>query len=90
VLDRNLAERRIFPAIDIVKSGTRKEELLLKPQELECTWVLRKVLSSMGPMETMELLLDRLSHSKSNEELVEMILTSSFAENVLKKRNSEH
>lgn len=88
-LDRKLADRRIFPAIDIIKSGTRKEELLLTPEELECTWVLRKVISSLGPMETMELVLDRLTHSKSNDELREMIMTSSFAENVLKTRNIE-
>lgn len=88
-LDRKLADRRIFPAIDIVKSGTRKEELLLTPEELECTWVLRQVLGSLGPAETMELLIDRLSHTKSNADLREMIMTSSFAENVLKKRNSE-
>ncbi len=87
-LDRKLADRRIFPAIDIIKSGTRKEELLLKPEELECTWVLRKVLGSLGPAETTELLLDRLTHTKSNEEFREMIMTSSFAENVLKKRNN--
>ncbi len=89
-LDRKLADRRIFPAIDIIKSGTRKEELLLKPEELECTWVLRKVLGSLGPAETMELLLDRLSNSKSNTEFREMIINSTFAENVLKKRNSEY
>ncbi len=89
-LDRKLADRRIFPAIDIIKSGTRKEELLLKPEELECTWVLRKVLGSLGPAETMELLLDRLSNSKSNTEFREMIMNSTFAENVLKKRNSEY
>jgi transcription termination factor Rho len=89
-LDRKLADRRIFPAIDIIKSGTRKEELLLKPEELECTWVLRKVLGSLGPAETMELLLDRLSNSKSNTELREMIMNSTFAENVLKERNSRY
>lgn len=89
-LDRKLADRRIFPAIDIIKSGTRKEELLLTSDELECTWVLRKVIGSLGPAETMELLLDRLTHSKSNDDLREMILTSSFAENVLKTRNSEN
>ncbi|NLY73937.1 MAG: transcription termination factor Rho [Firmicutes bacterium] len=88
-LDRKLADRRIFPAIDINRSGTRKEELLLKPEELECTWVLRKVLSSLGPAETTELLLERLSHTKSNEELRGLILNSTFAENVLKKRNQE-
>jgi transcription termination factor Rho len=89
-LDRKLADRRIFPAIDIIKSGTRKEELLLKSEELECTWVLRKVLGSLGPAETMELLLDRLSNSKTNAEFREMIINSTFAENVLKKRNSEY
>ncbi len=89
-LDRKLADRRIFPAIDINRSGTRKEELLLKPEELECVWVLRKLLGSLGPAETTELLLERLSHTKSNEELRELIMTSSFAENVLKKRNREN
>lgn len=87
-LDRKLADRRIFPAIDIIKSGTRKEELLLKPEELECTWVLRKCIGNLGPAETTELVLDRLSHTKNNDELRELILTSTFAENVLKKRNS--
>jgi transcription termination factor Rho len=89
-LDRKLADRRIFPAIDINRSGTRKEELLLKPEELECVWVLRKLLGSLGPAETTELLLERLSHTKSNDELRELIMTSSFAENVLKKRNQEY
>lgn len=87
-LDRKLADRRIFPAIDIIKSGTRKEELLFTPEELECTWVLRKVLGSLGPAETMELVLDRLTHSKSNVDFREMVMTSTFAENVLKKRNN--
>lgn len=85
-LDRKLADRRIFPAIDIVKSGTRREELLLTSEELECTWVLRKVLSSLGVAETIELLLDRLAHSNDNEKLREMIMTSQFAENVLKEK----
>ena len=66
-LDRKLADRRIFPAIDIVRSGTRKEELLLDPKELEMTWVLRKLLSSLGPAETMELLLDRLAHTETTK-----------------------
>lgn len=89
-LDRKLADRRIFPAIDIVRSGTRKEELLLNTKELEMTWVLRKLLSSLGPAETMELILDRMNHTASNEELQELILTSSFAENVLTKRQREN
>ncbi|HBL35544.1 MAG TPA: transcription termination factor Rho [Firmicutes bacterium] len=88
-LDRKLADRRIFPAIDIVRSGTRKEELLLNQKELEMTWVIRKLLSSMGPAETMELLLDRLFHTENNIELQSLILNSSFAENVLSKRVQE-
>jgi transcription termination factor Rho len=89
-LDRKLADRRIFPAIDIMRSGTRKEELLLSPEELECTWVLRKVLGTLGVNETAELIIDRLNHTKSNNEFQELIRTSSFAENVLKKRNNDH
>lgn len=80
-LDRKLADRRIFPAIDIIRSGTRKEELILSAKELETTIVMRKVLGSLGPAETMELLLDRLSHTKTNEELMDLVLNSSFAEN---------
>src|SRR6185295_10067890 len=57
-LDRKLADRRIFPAIDITRSGTRKEELLLTPDELNKVWILRKVLSSLNPIEAMELLLE--------------------------------
>ncbi len=89
-LDRRLADRRIFPAIDIVRSGTRKEELLFDTKELETTWVLRKVLGSMGPAETMELILDRLSNTKTNKELQDLILNSSFAETVLSKREKEN
>lgn len=81
-LDRKLADRRIFPAIDIVRSGTRKEELLLKPIELEVVWVLRKALGSLGPAETMELLLDRFTHTRTNIEFRDLILNSSFAGNV--------
>lgn len=84
-LDRKLADRRIFPAIDINRSGTRKEELLLKNDELEVTWVLRKVLSNLGVAETTELLVDRITASRSNQELKEMILTSSFAENARRR-----
>jgi len=81
-LDRKLAERRLFPAIDVEKSGTRREELLMTPAELDASWLLRKAMASLGPVETLELLLERLSKTKSNAELVELIRTSSFAENV--------
>jgi transcription termination factor Rho len=69
-LDRKLADRRVFPAIDIAKSGTRKEELLLTKKELDRTWVLRKVLNQLSPAEAMELLTDKMSRSKSNEEFL--------------------
>ncbi len=81
-LDRKLAERRLFPAIDVEKSGTRREELLMTPEELDASWLLRKVMASLGPVETLELLLERLSNTKTNAELVELIRMSSFAENV--------
>ncbi len=81
-LDRKLSERRIFPAIDIYKSGTRKEELLLDPDEMEMVYVLRKALASLGVAETTELLLDRLKHSRTNKDLINMIVKSSFADNL--------
>jgi len=70
-LDRKLVERRVFPSIDIHKSGTRKEELLIDEWELRRIWVLRKVLSSLSPVEAMELLLERLSTSPTNKEFLE-------------------
>ncbi|MGI6674490.1 MAG: transcription termination factor Rho [Limnochordia bacterium] len=81
-LDRKLAERRLFPAIDIYRSGTRREDLLLTPQELEAAWMLRRVMSSLGPAETLDLVLDRVVNTKSNQELIELIISSPFAENV--------
>jgi len=65
-LDRPLADRRIFPAIDITRSGTRKEELLFTPEELARVWLLRKVLQPMDPIEAMELLLDKMRQTKNN------------------------
>ncbi|MBR5934350.1 MAG: transcription termination factor Rho [Treponema sp.] len=66
-LDRRLAERRLFPAINIKKSGTRKEELLLTDSELQRLWILRKVLNPMEDVEITELILDRMKKSKTNE-----------------------
>jgi transcription termination factor Rho len=68
VLDRRLVDKRIFPAIDINRSGTRKEELLLDEATLNRVWVLRKVLNPLSVTESMELLLDKLSKTKNNEE----------------------
>ncbi|HOE21231.1 MAG TPA: transcription termination factor Rho [Spirochaetota bacterium] len=66
VLDRKLADRRIFPAIDINKSGTRKEELLVDAEELNKIWILRKVLSSMSSTEAMEFLIEKMRSTKNN------------------------
>jgi transcription termination factor Rho len=70
-LDRKLVDKRVFPSIDINKSGTRKEELLLEPWELKRVWVLRKVLNPLSTVESMELLIERLEKTKSNKEFLE-------------------
>jgi transcription termination factor Rho len=70
VLDRRLSDRRIFPSIDVNRSGTRKEELLLSPEELNRVWVLRKVLNEMNPLEAMELLIGQMRKTKSNAEFL--------------------
>ena len=69
-LDRKLVDKRVFPAIDIQKSGTRKEELLLSPEDLNRVWVLRKVLTPLSAVEAMELLLDKMSKTKSNRDFL--------------------
>ncbi|HVO52464.1 MAG TPA: transcription termination factor Rho, partial [Thermoanaerobaculia bacterium] len=69
-LDRKLVDRRVFPAIDINKSGTRKEELLLEKQELNRIWILRKVLNPLSTVEAMELLIERLDKTKNNAEFL--------------------
>ncbi len=69
-LDRKLVDKRVFPSIDINKSGTRKEELLLPKDEINRIWILRKVLSPLSPVEAMELLLDKMSRTKSNSEFL--------------------
>ncbi len=71
VLDRKLADRRIFPAIDINKSGTRKEELLLSSHELNRVWILRKLLQPLNSIDAMEFLLDKLKGTKSNQEFLD-------------------
>lgn len=70
VLDRKLAERRIFPAIDVNRSGTRREELLLSPEELHRIWVLRKVLGDLQSIEAMQFLIDRMKGTKSNKDFI--------------------
>jgi transcription termination factor Rho len=69
-LDRKLVDKRVFPAIDIIKSGTRKEELLIPKEDLNRIWVLRKVLTPLSPVEAMELLLDKMGKTKNNAEFL--------------------
>ncbi len=69
-LDRKLVDKRVFPAIDLNKSGTRKEELLVPRDELNRIWVLRKVLNPLSPVESMELIIDKLSKTKANVEFL--------------------
>ena len=69
-LERKLVDKRVFPAIDINKSGTRKEELLMPREELNRVWILRKVLNPLSPVETMELLLDKLGKTKANADFL--------------------
>ena len=69
-LRRDLADKRIFPAIDVDASGTRKEELLLTPDELKIVWQLRRVLHALEPQQALEVLLDRMRGTKSNAEFL--------------------
>ncbi|MCX7994693.1 MAG: transcription termination factor Rho [candidate division WOR-3 bacterium] len=71
VLDRRLSDRRIFPALDLYKSGTRKEELLLSEFELNRLWILRKLLSEMNTIEQMEFIIERMQRTKNNKEFLE-------------------
>jgi transcription termination factor Rho len=74
-LDRKLADKRVFPAIDITRSGTRKEELLLSEKELNRVWLLRKVLQPMGTVDAMEFLLEKISQTKSNDDFLDSMNT---------------
>jgi transcription termination factor Rho len=71
VLDRRLSDRRLFPSFDLIRSGTRKEELLLSKKELARVWILRKILNDMTPIEAMEFLLDRMKRTENNEEFLD-------------------
>jgi transcription termination factor Rho len=72
-LDRKLSERRIFPALDIDASSTRKEELLLSEEELVVSWKLRRVLGALDPAQALELVVDRMRQSKTNQEFLRAI-----------------
>jgi transcription termination factor Rho len=78
-LDRRISDRRLFPAINIKKSGTRKEELLLTEDELQKIWVLRKAINSMDDVEIIEMLVDRMKKSKNNEAFLRSMNTGSAA-----------
>jgi transcription termination factor Rho len=76
-LDRKLTDKRVFPSIDVQKSGTRKEELLIPKEDLNRIWVLRKVLNPLSPVEAMELLLDKMSKTRTNGEFLSSMQKSS-------------
>jgi transcription termination factor Rho len=69
-LDRKLANKRIYPAIDVPSSGTRREDLLMDKDELSRVWILRKFMADMTPMEAMEFLVDKMSKTKDNNEFL--------------------
>ncbi len=75
VLDRKVADKRIFPAIDVLKSGTRKEELITPKDQLQKTYVLRRILNPMGPQDAIEFLLDKLRQSKTNSDFFQSMNT---------------
>ena len=68
VMERKIADKRVFPAIDIQKSGTRKEELLVDKETLQKMWILRRILNPMGTVDAMEFLLDKMRQTKNNDE----------------------
>ena len=70
VLDRRISDRRIFPAIDINRSGTRKEELLFESEEMRRVWMLRKVLNELDPVEAMEMLIQKMKKTRVNGEFL--------------------
>ena len=76
VLDRRLADKRIYPAINIKKSGTRKEDLLMTSEELNKMWVLRKVLSPMDDLEVTEMIVDKMRKTKNNEAFLKSMNTT--------------
>ncbi|HEX3018763.1 MAG TPA: transcription termination factor Rho [Chitinispirillaceae bacterium] len=73
VLDRKIADRRVYPAVDLMRSGTRKEEMLLSEEELNRMWILRKFLATMTPIEMMEFLIEKISSTKTNREFLEVM-----------------
>ncbi len=75
VLDRKISDKRVFPSIDIMKSGTRKEELLIDKETLSKIYVLRRILNPMGTVDAIEFLLDKLKQTKTNDEFFDSMNT---------------
>ena len=75
VMDRKVSDKRIFPALDVTKSGTRKEELLVEPDILRKMYVLRRILNPMGTVDAMEFLMDKLRQTKTNSEFFDSMNT---------------
>jgi transcription termination factor Rho len=75
ILDRKMADKRIFPAIDLKRSGTRKEDLLMKAETLNRIWILRKLLNSMNQADCMDFLIDKLKHQKTNADFLDSMNT---------------
>ncbi len=75
ILDRKVSDKRVFPAIDIARSGTRKEELLVPPDQLKKMYVLRRILNPMGTIDAIEFLIDKLKQTKNNGEFFESMNT---------------
>ena len=72
-LDRKLSEKRIFPAVDLNKSGTRKEDLLMSQDELEAIWMMRREMGNRPTQEVAEMIIDNLAHTKNNENFIQII-----------------
>ena len=72
-LDRKLSEKRIFPALELNKSGTRREDLLMTPEELEAVWIMRRAMGNLGTQEVTEAIIDHLAHTKTNSDFIQVI-----------------
>jgi transcription termination factor Rho len=72
-LDRKLSEKRIFPAINLNKSGTRREDLLMDTEELEAIWLMRRAMSNLGTQEVTEMIIDHLAHTRTNADFIQII-----------------
>ncbi|QHI72037.1 transcription termination factor Rho [Aminipila terrae] len=79
-LDRKLSEKRIFPAINLNKSGTRREDLLMSPEEIEAVWMVRRAMANLGTQEVTETIIDNLAHTRNNADFIQVIKKSKLAE----------